>query len=112
MRWERDSHYLPNSYLSEKEEIISSSYKYPGHTDFDVADKLAILNLVNSYSETYDRDHIDEWFALFTEEPKVTGHMGDQEPFCIPGQNFRDFFRERHSLSDLAGGCWEGKRSQ
>jgi len=65
---------------------------HPGNANFDVADRLAIINLIGSYAESYERNHIDGWFELFTKEPKVTVHMGEQPPACVSGPDFKAFF--------------------
>lgn len=71
---------------------MSFTYGHPGNANFDVADRLAIINLISSYAERYEREHIDGWFELFTNDPKVTVHMGEQAPACVSGQEFRAFF--------------------
>lgn len=42
-----------------------------GGTDFDVADRLAIINLFGAYAYTYDQDRLDDFRALFTESPEL-----------------------------------------
>lgn len=45
---------------------------------FDVADRLAIINLFGAYACTYDGDQLDAFRALFTESPElVLLHDGD-----------------------------------
>ncbi len=49
-----------------------------GSVAFDVADRLAIINLFGAYAYTYDADRLDEFRALFTESPQlVLLHDGD-----------------------------------
>ncbi|MBV8863724.1 MAG: nuclear transport factor 2 family protein [Mycobacterium sp.] len=42
-----------------------------GVTAFDVADRLAIINLFGAYAYTYDQNHLDEFRALFTDSPEL-----------------------------------------
>ncbi|WP_231639419.1 nuclear transport factor 2 family protein [Mycobacterium sp. Marseille-P9652] len=42
-----------------------------GGVDFDVADRLAIINLFGAYAHTYDENRLDEFRALFTESPEL-----------------------------------------
>ncbi len=42
-----------------------------GRVDFDVADRLAIINLFGAYAHTYDENRLDEFRALFTESPEL-----------------------------------------
>ena len=42
-----------------------------GWAAFDVADRLAIINLFGAYAYTYDQDRLDEFRALFTESPEL-----------------------------------------
>lgn len=37
---------------------------------FDVADRLAIINLFGAYAHTYDDNRLDDFRALFTEAPQ------------------------------------------
>jgi hypothetical protein len=49
-----------------------------GSVAFDVADRLAIINLFGAYAYTYDADRLDDFRALFTESPQlVLLHDGD-----------------------------------
>ncbi len=49
-----------------------------GSAAFDVADRLAIINLFGAYAYTYDGNRLDEFRALFTESPElVLLHDGD-----------------------------------
>jgi hypothetical protein len=42
-----------------------------GSVAFDVADRLAIINLFGVYAYTYDENRLDEFRALFTESPQL-----------------------------------------
>jgi hypothetical protein len=49
-----------------------------GSVAFDVADRLAIINLFGAYAYTYDADRLDDFRALFTESPQlVLRHDGE-----------------------------------
>ncbi len=39
--------------------------------DFDVADRLAIINLLGAYAHSYDENRLDEFRALFVEAPQL-----------------------------------------
>jgi hypothetical protein len=42
-----------------------------GSVAFDVADRLAIINLFGAYAYTYGENRLDEFRALFTESPQL-----------------------------------------
>ena len=42
-----------------------------GSVTFDVADRLAIINVFGAYAYTYDQDRLDDFRALFTESPEL-----------------------------------------
>jgi hypothetical protein len=42
-----------------------------GSVAFDVADRLAIINLFGAYAHSYDENRLDEFRALFTEAPRI-----------------------------------------
>lgn len=42
-----------------------------GSVAFDVADRLAIINLFGAYAYTYDNNRLDEFRQLFTESPEL-----------------------------------------
>jgi hypothetical protein len=42
-----------------------------GSVAFDVADRLAIINMFGAYAYTYDENRLDEFRALFTESPEL-----------------------------------------
>lgn len=42
-----------------------------GSVAFDVADRLAIINLFGAYAYTYDENRLDEFRTLFTESPEL-----------------------------------------
>jgi len=50
-----------------------------GGVSFDVADRLAIINLLGAYAYNYDENRLDEFRALFTESPQlVLEHDGNE----------------------------------
>jgi hypothetical protein len=42
-----------------------------GSVAFDVADRLAIINLFGAYAYTYDENRLDDFRSLFTESPEL-----------------------------------------
>ena len=79
--------------------MASAADTHPGRTDFDVADRLAILNLVNSYSEGYDLDNFDEWLKLFTDDIVCKVKLGNQPEGTYAGDEFRKFLRDYRTYS-------------
>ncbi|CNH56741.1 nuclear transport factor 2 family protein [Mycobacterium conspicuum] len=49
----------------------------PGDVNFDVADRLAIINLFGAYAYLYDRNELDNFRALFTESPELGLRLHD-----------------------------------
>jgi SnoaL-like domain len=49
-----------------------------GNAAFDVADRLAIINLFGAYAYTYDHNRLDEFRTLFTESPELVLLHEDQ----------------------------------
>lgn len=50
---------------------ISQEIKYiPGATDFNIADKLAITDVINAYGIYWDTNQMEQWALLFTENAK------------------------------------------
>ena len=48
-----------------------------GGVAFDVADRLAIINLFGAYAYTYDENQLDDFRALFTESPELGLRLHD-----------------------------------
>ena len=48
-----------------------------GSVAFDVADRLAIINLFGAYAYTYDQNQLDNFRALFTESPELGLRLHD-----------------------------------
>ena len=78
-------------------------FMHPGGAVFDIADRLAIINLVNAYGDWYDSDDMELWFTLFVENPKCTIFVSDSEPLVVStGPEFRALMMEyRTSARDL-----------
>jgi len=70
-----------------------ASARHPGRADFDVADRLAIVNLVNAYADGYDHDDFERWLPLFTDDVVCRVELGAGETQIFRGAEFRDFIR-------------------
>ena len=70
-------------------DFIETDPTHPGSADFDVADRLAVINLCNAYGEGYDSGDLDEWFKLFTENPTCTIRLSDSAPIFSSGDEWR-----------------------
>ena len=62
---------------------------HPGNTDFDVKDRLAIINLCNAYANHFDKNEIASWFTLFTENPTCVICLSDTPPVTVIGDEFK-----------------------
>jgi hypothetical protein len=49
-----------------------------GDVTFDVADRLAIMNLLGATAQRYDEARLDDFRALFTQSPEIRDAHGDQ----------------------------------
>jgi hypothetical protein len=49
----------------------------PGNVAFDVADRLAIINLFGAYADLYDQNQLDDFRLLFTESPELGMRLRD-----------------------------------
>lgn len=75
--------------------------QHPGSTRFNIEDRLAIINLCNTYAGRYDSNQVDAWLQLFTDNPQCTIRLADTEPVIVSGDDFRSLFRAmRASASD------------
>ena len=85
----------PNS-MSERPiaSFDNSRTLHPGATGFNIEDRLAIINLCNSYSSGYDADDFDRWLTMFTSDPVCTIHRAASEPIKLTGAEFRNAFTE------------------
>lgn len=76
---------------------------HPGSTDFDVKDRLAIINLCNSYADCYDKGDMDQWFELFTEDIKCSIYLSDNTPTIASGDEFRSLLNRFRTGAEAAG---------
>ena len=81
-----------------------------GATDFNTMDRLAVINVLNSYGYFVDELQLDNYFGLFSDSPVVEFWAGDKlitqgwEPFKAMAisrqENFRrEKIQRRHVLS-------------
>ena len=63
---------------------------HPGNTDFDVKDRLAIINLCSAYSNHFDRNELASWFTLFTDNPTCIICLSDTPPVTLVGDDFKN----------------------
>ena len=77
--------------------------QHPGSTDFDVKDRLAIINLCNAYADGYDRNEMDRWFALFTDDIELTTRLSDGPTWVISGDAFKEALRQNRLIVADAG---------
>lgn len=75
----------------------------PGRTDFNVADRLAIENLIGAYSLAYDNRDADAWLGLFTEDAVFVAGVPGQQPVAFTGEGFRAFWRARMKTFGASG---------
>ena len=59
----------------------------PGGTDFDVADRAAIENLIYAYSFAYDNGAADAWFSLFTDDVVFVAGVPGEGLFPSPARD-------------------------
>lgn len=64
----------------------------PGATGFNVEDRLAIVNLCNSYASGYDADDFERWHLQFVTDPVCTIYNADTETIRLVGDDFRKAF--------------------
>ena len=70
----------------------SSKKVLPGATGFNVEDRLAIVNLCNSYASGYDADDFERWRMQFVTDPVCTIYNADTETIRLVGDDFRKAF--------------------
>lgn len=76
---------------------------HPGSTDFDVKDRLAIINLINAYADCFDKNDMDQWFTLFTDDIECTTYLSDSEPVIVSGDGFKEMFSRFRGAVASAG---------
>ncbi|MFT5484869.1 MAG: hypothetical protein ACI9UU_001077 [Candidatus Azotimanducaceae bacterium] len=75
---------------------------HPGSTHFDAKDRLAIINLCNAYADGFDKNELDTWFTLFTDQPTCTTYLSDSEPAVVSGDDFQNLFKSfRQRMVDV-----------
>jgi len=75
----------------------------PGGTDFDVADRAAIANLIYAYSFAYDNGEADAWLALFAPDAMFVAGMPGEKPVSFQGAEFRAFWTKRMNAFRASG---------
>ncbi|QPC43027.1 nuclear transport factor 2 family protein [Kaustia mangrovi] len=75
----------------------------PGSTDFDVADRAAIANLIYAYSFAYDNGEADAWFSLFTPDAVFVAGVPGGEAVAFKGDGFHKFWRARMKTFRTSG---------
>lgn len=84
-----------------------------GATDFDVADRMAIENLIYAYAFAYDNYDAKAWLDLFTPDAVFVAGTPGSTPVSFTGEGFRKFWtarmaefaksgnRRRHLMSNI-----------
>lgn len=68
---------------------------YPGTTDFNVADRAAISNLIAAYAFAYDNFEAEAWLSLFTDDAVFVAGEPGTPAVAFTGKGFRSFWTER-----------------
>ncbi len=74
-----------------------------GRTIFNVANRLAILNLVSAYALALDNSDADAWFKLFTDDAVFAAGTPDAPPVVLSGAEFRKSLSDRIEALKTAG---------
>jgi hypothetical protein len=74
-----------------------------GQTDFDVADRLAITNLISAYSIEIDTFNLDAWFDLFTQDAVFIARDPGHPQAELSGEPFRKLVRQRFGAFQRTG---------
>lgn len=75
----------------------------PGATDFDVADRAAIANLIYAYAFAYDNGEAEAWLNLFTKDAVFVAGVPGQTPVSFTGDGFRTFWTKRMAAFRSSG---------
>jgi hypothetical protein len=75
-----------------------------GSTQFDATDRLAILNLINTYAHTYNNHEIEKWFELFVYNAVFARGKPGTALEEKSGEEFRSYWRQRNTASKAKGG--------
>ena len=76
---------------------------HPGSTDFDVKDRLAIINLINGYADCFDKNDLEQWYTLFTDDKECTTYLSDSDPVVVSGNGFEEMFSRHRGGMATAG---------
>lgn len=76
---------------------------HPGNTDFNVKDRLAIINLCNAYANHFDKNELVDWFTLFTENPTCVICLSDEPPVTVIGDDFKNLLSQYRESMVEAG---------
>ena len=76
---------------------------HPGNTDFDVKDRLAIINLCNAYANHFDKNELTSWFTLFTENPTCVIRLSNEPPVTVAGDDFKSLLSKYRKAMVEAG---------
>ena len=74
-----------------------------GKADFDVADRLALTNLISAYSIQIDTFNLDAWFDLFTADAVFVAREPGRPQVELGGDRFREFTRRRFTAFGKTG---------
>jgi len=75
----------------------------PGATDFDVADRAAIANLIAAYAFAYDNYAAEAWLSLFTDDAVFVAGEPGTPAVAFSGDGFRSFWTERMKTFRTSG---------
>ena len=76
---------------------------HPGNTDFNVKDRLAIINSCNAYANHFDKNELADWFTLFTENPTCVICLADEPPVTVMGADFKNLLSQYRESMVEAG---------
>ena len=74
-----------------------------GSTQFDATDRLAILNLINTYGHTYNNHEIEKWLELFVYNAVFARGKPGTTLEEKSGEEFRSYWRKRNAASKAKG---------
>jgi len=74
-----------------------------GNTQFDATDRLAILNLINTYAHTSNNHEIEKWFELFVHDPVFARGKPGTTLEEKSGEEFRSYWRKSNAAAKAKG---------
>jgi len=104
-----DDVHKPAAPITEKKEIRiipPTNYKKSsaaGSTQFDATDRLAILNLINTYAHTSDNHEIEKWLDLFVYDAAFARGKPGTALEEKSGDEFRSYWRKSNAVSKAKG---------